>query len=503
MAHYTFERLSAADHSVLIAERDGSPMHVAALHLFEAGPLRTTERGIDLAAIRRATEGVLHLIPRYRQRLAWVPIEGRPVWVDDPEFRIDRHIQHVALPRPGSLSQLKGLVSWILSQPLDRRHPLWENWIIEGLEGGDRFAVVTKVHHCMVDGIAGVDLAQILLSPAPDGQPGEPVPYVPRPLPSGAQLLTDAAGRWLGLPLSAARGLGTLVREIGELGSELWTHAQALGNLAGWLVNGASATPLNGPLGRHRNFDWMSVSFSEARRIARARSCSLNDVILATVTGAVRDFMIYRRVDPATLDFRVAAPVNARRPDEGSTLGNHISSWVVRLPLEEADPLEQLERCRVTTQELKESRQAVGVEAVLAAAEWTPSFVLSLATRAISGPINAIVTNVPGPPVPLYLLGSRLVEVYPLVPIFENLGLGIAVMSYAGKLYFGFNADADLLPDVPAFVGMVQQSFRTLSKLTGGETREQLAPGRAAASSGRVAPSAADVPAAMVAAPRT
>ena len=499
MSHYTFERLSAADHSFLVAEREGAPMHVAAMQIFEAGPLRTVERGIDLPAIRRATEGVLHLIPRYRQRLAWVPFERKPVWVDDADFRIEDHLRHAALPRPGGLDQLKTLASWILAQPLDRHRPLWENWVIEGLEGGDRFAIITKIHHCMVDGIAGMDLAQILLSPAADWRPGEPEPYMPRPRPSSVDLLTDAAGRWLSLPINAMRGLGSFALETGNMGAELMTHARALANLAGWAVSGASASPLNGPLSRHRNFDWTNLSFTEARRIAQTQGCTLNDVVLATVAGAVRDFLIYRRVDPSTIDFRVATPVNARRPGEDAGYGNHLSSWVLRLPVDEPDALQRLARCHLTTSALKASRQALGVEAVFAAAEWTPSFVLSLATRAVSGPINAVVTNVPGPPIPLYLLGSRLLEVYPLVPLLESLGLGIAIISYAGRLCFGFNADADLLPDVDVFARMVQHSFQSLSKATGGETRAPALQRVKAAAAGA---SLTEAPTALVAAAR-
>ncbi len=484
MTAYNYDRLSAQDHSFLTAERGGVHMHIAAVQVFEAGPLRTNDGGIDIAAFRRATESVLHLLPRYRQRLAWTPLDGAAVWVDDAEFNLDYHIRHTSLPRPGDSEQLKHLAARIMSQPLDRTRPLWETWVVEGLEGGDRFAVVSKMHHCMMDGSSGVDVAHILLSPVPQTDVPEPVPYMPRPVPTGYELLRDATSRTISAPLKAVRGLRQFAAATADLGEELRTRAQALGELAGWVVQGASDTPMNGKLGPHRRFDWLTMPLDDVRSLARRLGCTVNDVILATVSGAVRSFLIHRRVDPSRIDFRVSAPVSVRRDEDRGKMGNQVSSWILRLPIGEADALERLRRIHEVTGELKASKQALGVEMMMAMAEWTPSVVLSLGARAASGPINMIVTNVPGPQIPLYLLGARLLAAYPLVPLLENTGVGIALFSYDGKLCWGFNGEYERVPDMRRFVDAIQISFDELAAAAPAPA-ETTEPPRTLAASGR------------------
>ncbi len=462
MSAYTYDRMSAQDYSFLTAEKGGVHMHIAAVQIFEAGPMRTETGGIDIGAFRRATEAVLHLIPRYRQRLAWTPLEGRPVWVDDAEFNLDYHIRHTSLPRPGDTEQLKHLAARIMSQPLDRTRPLWETWVVEGLEGGDRFAVVSKMHHCMMDGSSGVDLAHILLSPVPQTETPEPVPYIPRPIPGGFELLRDAVKSAVTAPLQAVRGLQDFANATGDLGDELRVRAQALSELAGWVVKGASDTPMNGKLGPHRRFDWLNMPLDEVKSLSKRLGCTVNDVILATVSGAVRTFLVHRRVDPERIDFRVSAPVSVRREEDRGKMGNQVSSWIVKLPIDKADPLDRLRGIHDITRELKASNQALGVEMMMTMAEWTPSVVLSLGARAASGPINMIVTNVPGPQIPLYLLGARLVEAFPLVPLLENTGVGVALFSYDGKLCWGFNGEYERMADLRRFVQAVQASFDEL-----------------------------------------
>jgi len=463
VSRYTYERLSAQDVSFLVAERQTVPMHVAGTQIFDAGPLARPDGGIDIGAIRRATEAVLHLIPRYRQRLKWIPFENHPVWVDDHQFSLDYHVRHTALPRPGDNEQLKKLAARIMAQQLDRSRPLWETWVVEGLQG-NRFALISKVHHCMMDGVSGVDLAQILLSPTPDRECGEPVPYIPRPLPSRGELLCDSLTKRLLLPLELARGIGTLA-DTGR--DELMTRLNALRGLLGWAVRPASETPINGRLGPHRRFDWLTIPLADVKAVHQRLGCTLNDVVLTTVTGAVRTFLIHRRVHPDLVDFRVSAPVSMRRGEDHGRMGNRVSSWIVQLPVGEIEPLRRLERLHAVTQELKESRQALGVEMMMAMAEWTPTVLLSLGARAASGPINMIVTNVPGPQVPLYMLGARLLEAFPLVPLLENTGLGVALFSYDGKLCWGFNADYELMPDLRTFVRAIDASFRELADAAG------------------------------------
>jgi WS/DGAT/MGAT family acyltransferase len=234
-----------------------------------------------------------------------------------------------------------------------------------------------------------------------------------------------------------------------------------------WAVRPASQSPLNGRLCPHRRFEWLSMPLADVKAVAKALGSSVNDVVLATVAGAVREFCIARRAHPDEIDFRVSAPVSVRRDEDRGRLGNHVSSWIVRLPIYEPDARQRRESIRRVTEELKRSRQALGVQMMMAAAEWAPQALLSLGARAASGPINMIVTNVPGPQFPLYQLGARLIELYPLVPLLENTGLGVALFSYDGQMCWGFNADYDLLPDLRIFVRAVDASFRELCAVAG------------------------------------
>jgi len=463
MPRYSYERLSAQDNSFLFLEQPNVHMHVAATQIYDAGPLRTEAGGVDFEKVRRSIESVLHLIPRYRQVLQWIPLASHPVWVDDANFCIDYHVRHTSLPRPGSRDQLKKLAGRIMAQQLDRAKPLWEFWVVEGLEA-NRFAIITKIHHCMIDGASGVDLAQIMMSPSRETSLPEPLPYIPRPAPTATELLADHVARRITLPWQILRGLRSLAEEAGSIRDDAMVRLRALGDLAGYAIRGASATPLNGRLGPHRYLDWLVMDLDEVKAVRRALGCTVNDVVLATVTGAVRRYMIRRRVDPTGLDFRVSAPVSVRRDDDRGTLGNKVSSWIIPLPIDRADPLAQLRELNQRTEELKRSQQALGVEMLMAAAEWAPAQLMSLGARATSGPINMIVTNVPGPQMPLYSVGAELLEMYPQVPLLANTGLGVALVSYQGKVFWGFNCDPDLVPDVADFVREVRESFKALRK---------------------------------------
>ncbi len=463
MPRYAYERLSAQDNSFLLMERPNVHMHVAATQIFEAGQLRTAEGGVDFEALRDSIDSVLPLIPRYRQVLQWIPLANHAVWVDDASFNLDYHVRHTSLPRPGSKDQLKKLAGRIMAQQLDRTKPLWEYWVVEGLEG-DRFAVITKIHHCMIDGSSGVDLAQIMMSLTPERQSREPLAYIPRPAPTATELLADQFARRVTLPLQIVRGLRAFIDEAESIRDDALVRLNALRDLAGYAIRSASATPLNGTLGSHRYLDWLAMDIAEVKAVRRALGCTVNDVVLATVTGAVRRYMIRRRVDPEKLDFRVSAPVSVRRDQDRGKLGNKVSSWIVPLPIDRADPIAQLRELNRRTEELKRSNQALGVEMLMAAAEWAPAQLMSLGARATSGPINMIVTNVPGPQMPLYLMGAELLEMYPQVPLLANTGLGIALVSYNGQMFWGFNCDPDLVPDVALFVQEIRSAFKALRK---------------------------------------
>jgi WS/DGAT/MGAT family acyltransferase len=459
-SHYNYERLSAQDNDFLLWETPALPMHGSGLQIFEAGPLATPGGGIDFEAVQRAFAAVLHRVPRYRQKLMWVPGEARAVWVDDPHFRIDYHVRHIALPRPGSDAQLKRLAADLMERPLDRGRPLWENWLIEGLEG-DRFALINKTHHCMIDGASGMALMQTLFSASPKVEAREVARYVPRPAPTALELQRDALRRRLAIPGRLLSAAGQLWKS--GITSEVQSQARALAELARFKLLPASETPLNGPIGPHRIFDWLELPLEEVRAVHRARGCSLNDVVLATVTGAVREYLIGRQLRPERLDFRVSAPVNVRRGGDAKRLGNQVSSWIVRLPLGEADPLEQLRRVHATTSALKQSNQAAGVELVTKLHEFLPFDIQGMS----KGTQNLLVTNVPGPQFPLYLLGAKMLALFAQPPLIDSIGLAISVLSYDGKLGFGFTGDLDRVPDLADFVRDLSRAFERLASAAG------------------------------------
>ena len=466
MPKYACDRLTAQDNSFLLLERGNVLMHVASALVCDAGPLRKRDGGIDIDTFKRATESFLHLVPRYRQRLYAIPFFDHAVWVDDPHFDIDYHIRHTALPVPGSAEQLKRLSARIMAQRLDRKRPLWETWIVEGLEA-DRFAMITKIHHCMIDGESGVDLAYIQMSPTPEvPELAKPLAFYPRTAPSRFELWRDEVARQFGIPFQIVRDFRQFTADAEDLGEELRTRAKAVVNTLG-MGTSADDTPINGRVGPHRRFDWLSCQIDDLKAVRKAWGCTINDVVLTIVTGAIRAYLISRNVNPATIDFRVSSPVSVRTEQERGKLGNRVSSWIIPLPIGLAKPREQLDAIHAQTRELKESRQVLGVEMMMQVAEWTPSVLLSLGARAMSGPINTIVTNVPGPKIPLYFHGARVRELYPMVPLMEGMGLGIAVTSYAGTMNFGFNADPDIVPDLDHFTALMRKSLERVAEEAG------------------------------------
>ncbi len=475
---YFYDRLSAMDNTFLLSETPTTPMHVSAIQVFEPGPLRTAGGGIDIDRIRAAYASALHRIPRYRQKLIWIPIEDRPVWVDDSDFHLDYHVRHVSLPRPGTEEALRRVASRIIAGHLDRHRPLWEMWVVEGLEH-ERFAIISKTHHCMLDGSAGVELTHTLLSPSPETDVPPAVPWTPRPVPTPAELLRDEAWRYASLPFRALRSLRNYQGEVKDVAHEVQTRVQALRDFFGTATSPSSDTPINGPLSQNRRFDWLATSLADVKAVRRQLSCTVNDVVLATVTGACRSYLLERGVALDELVFRASVPVSLRAEDDHSRAGNRVSSWFLDLPVAEPDPLAQVHAIRQETARLKESRQAMGMEMLMAAAELAPSGMLALGTGFASDPVNLIVTNIPGPQVPLYMLGSRMLAMIPEVPLLQDIGLGIALMSYDGGIFWGFTGDYDLIPDLDRFVTLVERSFAELAEAAGVEIARAEAGGSA------------------------
>ncbi|MCP4383708.1 MAG: wax ester/triacylglycerol synthase family O-acyltransferase, partial [Hyphomicrobiales bacterium] len=415
----TFDRLTQLDNSFLVYE-DAQPhaaMHVASTQIHDARPLRLDDGSLDIERIQEYVLSRLDRIPRYRQRLARTPIEGHPVWIDDASFNIHYHVRHSRLPSPGNERQLKRMAGRIFSQRLDREKPLWELWIIEGLSG-DRLAVVSKVHHCMVDGVSGSELISALLTSEPQEKPDPTRPWHPRDTPSATTLGMSEVNRVVRAPVQAAEAMARLLRDEDDDRHDLSERVRALGRMLG-NVSGARALPFNEPIGPHRRLDWTPISMAEIKEVRRAVGGTVNDIVLAVTAGAVRHYLTHTR--GMTLhdeSLRVMAPVSVRRKDERGDLGNRVSAWTLDLPINEPDPLTRLETICQATAELKETKQALGAEILTQATEWTGSGLLSLGARLIvlGTPFNMVVTNVPGPRVPLFLIESPLLEIHPHVP---------------------------------------------------------------------------------------
>jgi WS/DGAT/MGAT family acyltransferase len=452
------DRLSAVDASFLHQEKQSSHMHVGALATFE-GPPPPRE---DFCAHLEARLG---LVPRYRQKLAFPPLDtGRPFWVDDPNFNLDYHVRHTALPKPGSDDQLRQLVGRIFSQRLDRSKPLWETWIVQGLEGG-RFALISKTHHALVDGIAGVDIATVLfdLSPVPS-EPEAHERWAPAPEPSDADLILDGVKGLIRTPIGlAGRALGALQRP-GETIERVREAAEGIGEVVWAGMNPAPDVPLNVPIGPHRRVRWVQSRLADFKEIKNSLGGTVNDAVLAVVAGALGRWLRDRGLRTEGTELRALVPVSIRAEDEHGALGNRIAAMRGPLPVYVDDPVERLRVVQKGMGELKESKQALGAEVIAGLQDFAPPTLLAQASRLNFSTrlFNLIVTNVPGPQFPLYLLGREMEEIVPIAFLPENHALAIAIMSYNGKVDFGLLADYDAMPDLDAVGEHLEESLAEL-----------------------------------------
>ena len=468
MSDFHYEPLSYLDSSFLALETKNSHMHVTAVAIFDASPLKADDGGIDIARIKSHIASKLQYIPRYRQRLEYVPYDRRPVWVDDQHFDFDYHVRHTSLPRPGSDDQLRELAGRIVSTKLDRAKPLWELWVVEGVSA-DRWAIIAKIHHCMIDGLSGVDLTTILLNVIPDGEI-EPAPeWTPRLAPTPTQLAVAEAARFTRRMVDVLTNVGEMVKD-GKIVTDRAVDktSAALSSLKSGRLSSSAKTPLNPDIGPNRRFTWTEMELSGVKAVKDSLGGSVNDVVLAVAAGAVRTFLLEQRnYDPSGVEFRAMNPVSTRDGQQGQ-MGNQVAMWLVELPIGEPDPLTRYQAVMAVTANLKETNQALGAATIVDLSAGTPITLLSLASR-FAGPrirpFNMTVTNIPGPQFPMYLLESQMIANYPMVPLWAQHGIGIALFSYNGRLLWGVQADYDTLPDSNAFVEAIQRSFEELRRL--------------------------------------
>ncbi len=470
------DRLTGLDSSFLHLEHGSTHMHVAGCAVFSG---RAPAYGELLDAIGSR----LHLVPRYRQRLAFVPFDqGRPVWVDDPHFNITYHVRHTALPRPGDDEELKRLAGRVFSQALDRARPLWELWLVEGL-ADDRFALLSKTHHALVDGVSGVDIATVLFDASPDPLPVAPPEHewIARPLPTSTQLLAEAMLERTTVPAEIVRGVRAALRGPRQVATKVGHAAGAVGALTRAGLQSAPPSPFNVRIGPHRRFTWVRGDLAEFKAIKNALGGTVNDVVLTVVSGALGRYMRLHGHRTDEVELKAMVPVSVRADLERGALGNRVAAMWAPLPVGLTDPVERLAEIRSAMDGIKDSGQAVGAQVLTELSGFAPPTIMAQAARlqARQRLFNLVVTNVPGPQFPLYVLGRELEAVYPMVPLAENTALGIAIMSYNGQLNFGLTADYDALADVETLADELRSSIDELVAAAGspGQARSSGATG--------------------------
>ncbi len=469
MTEFHYEPLSYLDASFLALESRTSHMHVAGVALLDAAPLKGDDGGIDFSRIKAHILSKLQYIPRYRQRLDWVPYNRHPVWIDDEHFDFDYHVRHSSLPRPGSQTQLENLAGRIVSAPLDRSRPLWELWIIEGLDD-NRFAIIAKIHHCMIDGVSGLDLTTILLNVIPTSDVEEAPEWKPRPAPTPTQLAAAESARATRRLIDRLTHFSEAVRDGRVLADRTMDKAAAvLSSLrSGWLTT-SDRTPLNPDIGPNRRFTWTDLPLADLKATKNKLGGSINDVVLAICAGAIRSFLVEERgYDVSDTEFRVMNPVSTRTADQRGALGNQVAMWLIDLPIDEPDPLRRFELIKSRTLNLKKTNQALGAATLVEISSGTPITLLSLANRVVGSrmrPFNMTITNIPGPQFPMYWLEAEMLANYPMVPLWAQHGLGIALFSYNGRLLWGIQADYDTLPDAPRLIAAIHAASAELRDL--------------------------------------
>jgi diacylglycerol O-acyltransferase len=462
-----YDRLSALDESFLHLERAETPMHVGAVVVLERDPFYGVDGRFRLDEVRALVQARLELLPRFRRTVMSVPYgSGRPIWVDDPDFDVARHVQLTALPSPGNRRQLLALAERLTAQVLDRAHPLWEIWFVEGVDGGKHVGVIHKSHHTLTDGISGVDIATALLDLEPSPPPVEVPTWEPVPGPSAPGLFVDTVFE------NTLRGVDLVTRVQQAVNAPRVAARQVtkLGRSLGTVFNGGAMAPrlsVNAELAPGRHLETFVVPLDVAKDVRAAFGCTINDVVLAAVGGGVARLLADHGDLADDLVVKVFCPVSVRDDAQRSKLGNRISTMIVPLPVGDPDPCARIDAVRASTTELKAREQALGAATIIGLGEYAAPTLLGLAARAAHTQrfANLIVTNIPGPQIPLYLLGAQMLEVYPIVPLSRNLTLNVAVLSYCGNLHFGLVGDGASTHDLEVLAGGIEDGFDELRTL--------------------------------------
>ncbi|RJQ80968.1 wax ester/triacylglycerol synthase family O-acyltransferase [Pseudonocardiaceae bacterium YIM PH 21723] len=456
------DRLSALDASFLYLEDSSTPMFVGGVCLF-----RRPKNGFDYERLVELIEQRLFLVPRYRQKVQHIPGKlARPVWVDDADFDISYHVRRSALPKPGSDAQLGDLIGRLMSRPLDHHRPLWEAYFVEGLSK-NRVALITKTHQAMVDGISAIDIGQVILDVSPNPRQSPEDLWMPRPQPSGASLVLDALAEGIARPGEMVENARSAVADIKATAGKVATALGGIASVVYTAAGTAPASPLNTRISTQRRFAVARTKLDDYRAVRRAHGGTVNDVVLAVVSGALRTWLLSRgeAVTPSTI-VRALVPVSIKGTDGLSSELSPVSAYLVDLPVGEPNPVVRLHHVSHAMRAHKESGRSVAANALVRASGFAPPTLHSLGARAVSSYsqriFNLVVTNVPGPQLPLYALGARLEELFPVVPLAKNQALSIGVTSYDGGLYFGLNGDRDAMSDVDVLAGMVQESLEEM-----------------------------------------
>ncbi|HEX8080392.1 MAG TPA: wax ester/triacylglycerol synthase family O-acyltransferase [Jatrophihabitans sp.] len=465
------DRLNPLDVSFLYLEGRTTPMHVGGLAVFEP-----PSEGFDYDRFVNLIERRISLVPRYRQKVRSVPGHlANPVWVDDADFDLGYHVRRSALPRPGSDEQLRELVARVQSRALDRNRPLWEMYLVEGLAGG-RFAVIQKTHHAMVDGISAVDIGQVILDTTPvPPEIGEDL-WMPRPEPGSASLVIDAVTDLIRRPTAVADTVRIGMADARNVASQVTAAVTGVLSAARVVARPAPDSPLNGPTGSQRRFAVARTELEDYRKVRKHRGGTVNDVVLATVTGAVRGWLLSRGepVKPSTT-VRALVPVSVRGDSDSDQPGNRVSSYLVDLPVGEPNPMVRLSQVGYAMKAHKESGQSVGAEALAALSGFAPPTLHALGARAASSftrrLFNVVVTNVPGPQFPLYASGAEMLEMFPVIPLAAGQSVSIGLTSYNGGVFFGLNADRDAMHDVEVLASLIEESLAELVAASNGARR--------------------------------